>query len=157
MKSFIVISDTHGYGNAVINKLLPAINSCDALIHLGDGISDLYYYKNQITAKIYTVRGNCDDLCVDDDLILETDAGKILFTHGHNYSVNSDLLNLAFYSRELGCNYAFYGHTHVSSEDFYEGVTLINPGSACRPRDGFPSYAISFTSNGKLITKIMTI
>ena len=157
-KSFFVISDTHGLGKEIISSLLPAINNSDALIHLGDGLSDLYPFRDKIKCDILKVRGNCDLLCdCEKDIFINTPAGKVMFTHGDEHRVRSGLLNLYMFAKENGCKYAFYGHTHISGIDEYNGITIVNPGSACRPRDFSPTYCYCFIENNKLITKIVSI
>ena len=156
MKSFLVLSDTHGFERKKIEELIPAINSCDAVIHLGDGFTDLLHYQDKITAKIYCVQGNCDITKAQTDLILNTEVGNILFTHGHTHGVKSDLLNLSLFALQNNCAYAFYGHTHSLDEDYFNGVTMINPGSFHRPKTLTPSYAVAFIDGKKLITKIIS-
>ena len=157
MKSFLIISDTHGRSYDEINSLISAINSCDALVHLGDGLGDLAPFRDRITAKILSVRGNCDISNEPDNIFVQTDAGKIVFTHGYTHNVKSGLLNLALFARENGCDYAFYGHTHIANEDYYLGVTMLNPGSLSHSRAQNPSYAVAYVDGKKLITKIITI
>ena len=156
--TFFIISDTHGLGHDVIASLLPAINNADALVHLGDGLSDLYAFRDKIKCNVLKVRGNCDPYSdYEKDIFVSTPAGKVMFTHGDEHGVNSSLLNLYMCAKENGCKYAFYGHTHISAVDEYNGITIVNPGSACRPRGVERSYCYAFVENGKLITKIVSI
>ncbi len=158
MKDFIVISDTHGFGAEVIETLLPVINKCDALVHLGDGLSDLDPIRERITCNIIEVRGNCDPRSsTPKNVFIKTPAGKVMFTHGDEYNLYRGLLNLYCVARENNCRYVFYGHTHVSSEDEFLSVTMVNPGSACRPRDSKPSYCHVFFEKGNLFSKIVLI
>lgn len=157
MKSFLVISDTHGHASYEISRLVPIMNTCDFVVHLGDGANDLTPFKDDISCEVYAVKGNCDFSRKDKELIIPTDAGKVLFTHGDSYGVKSgDYLSLSYRAKELDCNYVFFGHTHVPEETEYAGVTLVNPGSLGKPRFGAPSYCICYIVKNKIITKIVS-
>ena len=158
MDNFVIISDTHGLGYEVLDGLLPIINSADALVHLGDGLRDLAAYRSLITVPIIRVRGNCDVASPDEeDVFIETSAGKVLFTHGHTHKVSGGLLDLALFAEESGCRYAFFGHTHTYSEETYHGITLVNVPSLTRPRGFYRAYCCAFVESGKLLTKIVAI
>ena len=158
IKEFVVISDTHGLGYEIIENLLPVINSVDALVHLGDGLGDLTPFREQIKCDIIEVRGNCDTFSDAPEIsFVQTPAGKVMFTHGYAQKVDRGLLNLCLSAREHGCRYAFFGHTHTPCEEETLGVTMINPGSACRPRLSNPSYAVVFSEKENLISKIVPL
>lgn len=158
INSFIVISDTHGLGYEVLNELLPVIDAFDALVHLGDGLSDLSSIRSRVKKPIISVRDNCDvSSPAEEDVFLNSPYGKILFTHGHTHRVKSGILDLALFAKERDCRYVFYGHTHVAAEDEHDGISLVNPGSLCRPRGFFSSYCTVFPEKGKLVTKIVDI
>ncbi len=158
MKNFIVISDTHGLGYETIKSLIPVINSCDALVHLGDGLSDLAPFREQINCEIIEVRGNCDPhSSIPKNVFVKTPAGKVMFTHGDEHNLHRGLLNLYCSARENDCRYVFYGHLHIASEDEMLGVTMVNPGSLCRPRLSKPSFCQVFFENGNLFSKIVLI
>lgn len=59
---------------------------------------------------------------------------KAFYTHGHLYQVNRTRHLLAEQARELGCLFAFYGHTHVAKYEYINGVHVINPGSISQSR-----------------------
>ncbi len=158
MQSFLVISDTHGSARNNISRLVPIMNTCDFIVHLGDGASDLAPFLSQLTCKVYSVKGNCDFSRNEKELILDTEAGKIMFLHGDGYSVKSgDYLSLCYHAKENECNFVFFGHTHIAEETEFMGVTLVNPGSLGRPRYAQPSYCIAYIVKNKIITKIVSI
>ena len=141
IKSFNVISDTHGLANDKLKDLIPVFNKADLLVFLGDGTSDVNKIESKITCPIIKVRGNCDFFSAgESEVILETQCGKILFTHGHEQKVKSSLLNLCYYAKEKGCSYVYYGHTHFAVVDVYNGVTMVNPGSLGSPRGAKSSF-----------------
>ncbi|MBZ6424907.1 MAG: metallophosphoesterase family protein, partial [Staphylococcus aureus] len=59
---------------------------------------------------------------------------KAFYTHGHLYQVNRTRDLLAAKGLELGCLFAFYGHTHVAKYEYINGVHVINPGSISQSR-----------------------
>lgn len=157
MMRFTVISDTHGKARERLEELLPVINSGDFLVHLGDGVNDLDDFADRITCDVYRVGGNCDfGLGYPEDVIIDTEAGKLLFTHGHTHSVRyGDLTSLYFYAMQNDCVAAFYGHTHVSFSGISGGITLINPGSLGEPRTKTASYCAVTIERGLLNPKIV--
>lgn len=154
----IVISDTHHDIDA-IRRILPIINECDVLVHLGDCNDDILKIKADLRVKeIVYVRGNCDYVMKSPSFVIKEWGGaKFLFTHGHNFRVNSSLLDLTYASLENECKYAFYGHTHIPAIDEMYGIQLINPGSVSSPRAGYPSYAIIEIKDEKIFTNINLI
>ncbi len=143
----LVISDTHGRITPVW-ELLQKKKDFDLLIHLGDVEEDAHLLAEDAGLDLVVVPGNMDgafDLqsCVQE---LQTEAGKILLTHGHIFGVSSSEEQLVAEAKKRGCVGVFYGHTHRSTYQEKDGLVVINPGSASRPRDGNPpSYAIVHT------------
>lgn len=154
---FTVISDTHGKANDKIFQILPEINSSDFLVHLGDGADDFGQILDKITCDVYRVGGNCDyNFDYSTDLIIDTDAGKILFTHGHTHSVRyGDLTSLYLYALQNDCVAAFYGHTHIAYTGIKNGIVLVNPGSLGEPRSLIASYCSVAIEHGILNPKIV--
>lgn len=157
MTKFTVISDTHGKADDKIASLLPEINSGDFLVHLGDGASDLDNFSDKITCDVYRVGGNCDfGLGYPIDVFIETEAGKILFTHGHTHFVRyGDLTSLYFFALQNDCVAAFYGHTHVAYTGIKNGVVIVNPGSLGEPRTFGASFCSVTIEHGILNPKIV--
>ena len=65
---------------------------------------------------------------------IEIDGIKAFYTHGHLYNVNRSRMQLAEQAKSLGCQFAFYGHTHVAKHENIAGVHVINPGSISQSR-----------------------
>ena len=154
----IIISDTHHDIDA-IRRILPVINECDTLVHLGDCNDDILKIKSELTVKdIIYVRGNCDFVMKEPEFVVKEWGGaKFFFTHGHRYRVDSSLLDITYASLENECKFAFYGHTHIAAMDEKYGVQIINPGSVARPRAGYPSYALVEKKDEKFFTNIILI
>lgn len=128
--SLIVFSDSHGAWKN-IQKMLPVINTCDYFIFLGDGNRDIDKVEDDITAKIIRVRGNCDLMPdIPNETMLTLGNTKFLIAHGNAYGVKTSRLSYAARARELGCEWALYGHTHVSIITDAGGVMLCNPGTS---------------------------
>lgn len=137
----VVMSDTHNRIN-YIEAIKPIISSCDAVIHLGDGVRDLdaLSLKNEVVR----VRGNNDfSSTLPDFLIKEYLGHKIFITHGHRYRVKQGYDDLTAAARGAGCEVALFGHTHYAEDSLSGGVRCFNPG-ALSPLNfnGEPSYAI---------------
>ena len=181
----ILISDTHGNVDTIIDILGREGKRSDAVLFSGDGLAD---FLNYITISQYEkelmecmppvaalVMGNCDSK----KYVLNLDAGKtgadfgfkknpeqyleffefifleachkkILLTHGHEFYVDFELNTLLNFARQQDCSLAVFGHTHVPLIKEANGIFLINPGSASRPRMGSnKSYGILTMSKDK--------
>ena len=154
---YMVLSDTHG----VMGKVYKAIRNeknIDAIIHLGDLRKDSLELEKRLDIPVIAVEGNCDGAMNHGRAsdIIETEAGKILITHGHLDGVNFDVTRLMYRAMENECIAAFFGHTHVQYLEDTGHVILMNPGSLTNPRDGSSgSYAIAEINDGKLECRIV--
>ncbi len=153
MKTFLVLSDTHGNVTA-INRLKEIIGESDYLVHLGDNERDIVEYKMRFPQKVISVKGNCDGGGNDKEMTVE--GVKILFTHGDRHGVKYGLERLYYYSKEKNYNLVLYGHTHIASNEKIEDVTLINPGTLKRYETN-KSYAYLVLHQGKITCKIIPI
>lgn len=155
MTTLLIFSDTHGM--PLPSTLMSVANESDCVLFLGDGISalgDLLFKKN-----LRMVLGNGDYPYngVNREETLDIDGVKIFICHGNKYRVKYDLLPLALRAKELGCSYAFYGHTHTAAVDEYDGVTLICPGSPTCPHGSAATYVYAVAHQGKLTYKIINL
>ena len=121
-----VLSDTHGNLNA-IKGVLPQLEKCDLVVHLGDHFYDMDDFSVNLTNKLYTVYGNCDG--GGEDLILEKENTKILVCHGDKYRVKAGLTRLYLRALEIGAKLVLYGHTHIANVTTENGITFVNPGA----------------------------
>ncbi len=158
VKSFNVISDTHGLAGERLEELIPVFNQADLLVFLGDGLGDIRSIEDRITCTVVKVRGNCDFFSAEEaEIVLDTQCGRILFTHGHEHRVKSSLLNLHYYAIEKKCSYVYYGHTHFADVSVEGGVTMVNPGSLGSPRGLKPSFCSVVEERGQFASKIVFI
>ena len=135
----IVFSDSHGNIDnmkKVIDKTLP-MTDLQLYIHCGDGLTEFNILREKYPEKGFIgVRGNNDTSGELFDTIIDLDGYRTLITHSHRYY--GDLLNIA---KARDVQIVLYGHTHVRSYSYRDGVHLFNPGSTAYPRDGkSPSY-----------------
>ncbi|WP_459130112.1 YfcE family phosphodiesterase [Guggenheimella bovis] len=135
----VVFSDSHG-DSFSIEKVL-SLENPDRVIHLGDGIGDL---NNGIK-----VQGNCDYVSAPKERIEVFENVRFFLTHGHLYGVKYDLTRLSLRARELQCEVALYGHTHVGLTTRDGELYLMNPGSI---RDSKHPYGFIEIKDGLIQT-----
>ena len=131
-----VVSDTHGIVLPVAYSLQR--NKVDIVLHLGDYASDAKKIEQITGMEIYAVAGNCDENSKDvpEELVLEIRRKKFFLTHGHNYDVDNGIDKIVEKAKEVGADYALFGHTHVHIRERVDGITVLNPGSTTLPRKG---------------------
>ncbi len=132
----LVFSDSHGsYLN--MQSALRMHRDAQLVFFLGDGLSDaeaLSEYDK--TRAWYFVRGNCDfrgfvggvPVGKTEEIVLFSK--KIVITHGDLYGVKYSREGLLDMARSRLADIVLYGHTHIASEEYVDGIYLFNPGSA---------------------------
>ena len=135
----LVLSDTHGDTSRacqVYDKLIRQ-GPVDLIIHCGDYYKDAIFLGERTGAPVAWVKGNTDGSFSDRDyIIVDTECGSLLVTHGHMENVDFSQQNLFYKAQENDCIAAVYGHTHRAVSTETGGIHLFNPGSLTRPRDG---------------------
>ena len=152
----LIVSDSHGF-TSMLREIISKENNCDAIIHLGDGSSDIHAI-NDLTAykPVYQIKGNCDISSYNSSLrfISYFDNFKFIACHGHTYNVKNDLTALFYAAKEYECRFAFYGYTHIPAYEESEDVILFNPGSVMNGRYGIlQTSGSSFTLQNLQIDK----
>ena len=134
-----ILSDSHGYADrtgAAVHLLLD--QGAELLLHLGD------FEEEEVLDELAghparIVFGNCDrdldamrqfadslDIAVDDPLgRLDTDAGPVMYTHGH-------LDHCLREAVDAGARYILHGHTHERRDEVIDGIRYVNPGALFR-------------------------
>jgi phosphoesterase, MJ0936 family len=146
-----IISDTHR-DCYYLNKAIEKLEKADYIFHLGDNIPDAVYLEERLKKKVYKVKGNCDfSYETPIEIFEEIEGIKIFASHGHKYYVKYGYDNILERGISLGADIILYGHTHISSVRYEDGIWIVNPGSPSMPRDSFNSIAI-ININGKDIS-----
>ncbi len=122
----LVFSDSHGRSGAMVDAVFS--EKPDAILHLGDGLSDtddLLFFE----IPIYKVCGN-NDYCSEARELLLTLFGKKLFmTHGHFYGVKNSTERVVFAAKKAGAEVVLFGHTHTPVCENTGEILILNPGS----------------------------
>lgn len=156
-----VVSDSHG-DNTSIKKALGKIKKADYIFHLGDNVEDVEEFSKGFEGEIINVKGNCDFLSRElakelNEKLVYIEGIKILATHGHKYGVKENIFRLKYRAMELEANIVLYGHTHIPSIEYEEGIWFINPGSIALSRAKNNTLALIEIFNGRIIPSIIEI
>jgi putative phosphoesterase len=137
----LVMSDTHeNYPLALcaIEMAWPV----DAVIHLGDCITDADQLSHVLAVPLMRVAGNCDfNADAPREFVWECEGKRLLLLHGDRFGVKSGLGRLEKYAAEVGVDAVLYGHTHVATVTTLSGMLFINPGTLLKT-SAFKSFAI---------------
>lgn len=128
----IIVSDSHSY-ISTLEAIFNEEKGFDAVIHLGDGASDMSYLSGISAGKpVYQLKGNCDFNSSDLPLrfISYFDKVKFFACHGDKYNVKTTLVSLMYAAKEYECSLVLYGHTHTAHKEEADGMCFFNPGSA---------------------------
>ncbi|MCL2539517.1 MAG: metallophosphoesterase [Oscillospiraceae bacterium] len=139
----VVLSDTHGRVRN-FEKVVKKQPSASFFIHLGDGGAEVEIMRaDHPRTAFVTVKGNCDFSSDEPyEKLMVMNEKRIFFTHGHQYSVKSGLSAFLSAAKARDADIALFGHTHQPYSEYADGVYIMNPGSAERPRRGRPSYGV---------------
>lgn len=152
MKTFVVLSDSHGRSVAALKRVVPLFAENDYVIHLGDGFRDISEAVAEHT-NAHLLHGNCDLVSGTDECVIEEEGHSLLCCHGHKYSVKQGLSGLVGRAKALGCDIALYGHTHHADISEVDGVLCINPGALCDRVE--PSYCYLVLNGKEKVAKIV--
>lgn len=132
----LVISDTHGNASALLG-VIRRFPTVDAIIFLGDGLSDLEAVATKIpeSTAILAVKGNCDfggeylsrKIYKIDSITLGE--RKLIFTHGDLYGAKLGMDGLFKLGADMSADAVLFGHTHIPTEIHHDGIAFFNPGS----------------------------
>lgn len=140
----LVVSDSHGKVERVIEAIEKNRHKIDRVCFLGDGIDDIKLCCEMYPdIEIDYVLGN-NDYYVEgrEEKEILCNGKKILLTHGHLYEGIYGMQKLIARCKKENISAVFMGHTHRKREVYVEDVLLLNPGSIGRPFDGEASYSI---------------
>lgn len=126
----LVFSDSHGKTEPMCRMI--EREKPDLVVHLGDYVRDAEALRAQFPQlPLKNVCGNCDrDLGAPVREEFSFDGVQIFACHGHRYNVKyglDPLKNALWFS---GARLALFGHTHRAMCEDFDGLTLLNPGTA---------------------------
>jgi hypothetical protein len=154
MKTFIIVSDSHG-NRGMFERMATVLKECDYILHLGDTSSDGNYLKTLYGDKVTIINGNCDPVKLgQDECVLDVEGAKLFLCHGHLYGVKYGTQKLLARAKELGCQAALYGHTHRAEATEQDGIYIINPGTTTRYTLS-QTYCYMVIHNGKIVPTIV--
>ena len=127
-----ILSDTH---NLLPESIHDAFAGVDRIIHAGDIGPASIIYEPQAIAPVEAVLGNCDypSSLPDVPPRIDTTLGGARFRIVHRPE------DMDFADRSI--DIFVHGHTHRRRYDEIAGRTIVNPGSASRPRGMEPAGA----------------
>lgn len=132
MGKVLIVSDSHGLKEELMEIKKRHFEEVDAMIHCGD--SELSISDEALDGFI-VVRGNCDfESRFSKEHIQEIDGYRFYITHGHLYSVKSTLMKLSYRAEEINAQIICFGHSHMLGAEMMNGKLFINPGSIHHPR-----------------------
>ena len=126
----LVVSDTHG-DLYTLKKAVLSQPKAEVVIHCGDGEEQAQWIRENFKDKaVINVRGNCDwcsNTPATEEITLE--GKKIFITHGHLYKAKMTLTPLYLEAKSRNADILCFGHTHIPTEDYSDGLYVLNPGS----------------------------
>ena len=124
-----VISDTHG---VLRDEVIEKLQGCDYIIHAGDVGSKEIIDKLESITKTFVVRGNNDKdqwgLTLPEYREIEMDEVLIYVVHD-KADIPKDLKEV---------DLVIYGHSHKFSNEKFDNIVYLNPGSCGRKRFSLP-------------------
>ena len=137
-----VLSDTHGYLDPQVLELFAGVRH---IIHAGDVMDPEILRALETVAPVTAVAGNLDDPAVVGDLSREVtgEVEGVRFVVGHKPKrllkrIVRGKLSLADFDLVV------WGHEHIPSATWIDGVLHLNPGTASSPEeeDDGPTVAL---------------
>ena len=122
----LIVSDSHGLTMELEKIEKRHKEEADLFIHCGDSELDADHVA---IIDYVTVRGNCDrDERFPNEAVKRVGNQNLFITHGHRYSVKSDLMSLSYKAREVGADIVCFGHSHQSWCRNGYGYPFYQPG-----------------------------
>jgi uncharacterized protein len=141
-----VIADTHGYLDPAVLDLFAGVTH---IVHAGDIVDPQIIGALATVAPVTAVAGNLDTGKLADTLPREAsgELAGVGFVVCHKRKRLLKRLaagKIAIGSKGLAPNLVVFGHEHIPSAVWVEGILLLNPGTASSPyeEDDDPTIAI---------------
>lgn len=138
----LVLSDSHGDVNQVIEIIAHWQADISAVIFLGDGAADITEAAFIFTdLDFYAVAGNNDFSLIPNsrvqfplENVITISGITIYMTHGHITHYKNVQAEVFKRAKSHKATIGLYGHLHVPAVEIQESVTIFNPGSIRYPR-----------------------
>jgi putative phosphoesterase len=141
-----VMADTHGYLDPAVLELFAGVTH---IVHAGDIMDPQILEALATVAPVTAVAGNLDVGKLADTLPREAggELPGVSFVVCHKRKRLLKRLaagKIAIGPKGLGPNLVVFGHEHIPSAAWVEGILLLNPGTASSPyeEDDDPTVAI---------------
>ncbi len=150
----LVVSDSHGRTDDLIEIYEKYKNSIDMLIHLGDGCEDIYELGLPRELDTIVIRGNNDIYSSERDMVTKEING-VLIVAEHIPAYSYKYIETKNYKKVL----YMHGHKHIVRLEQDGDVIILSPGALSRPRDNNNyAYAIvEITKAGEVSIEIIDI
>lgn len=172
MRRIGLISDTHTMGSRLPQAVLNALDGVDTILHAGDLVSREILDALAEIAPVIAVHGNMDHpeirLALPDKTVIHVEDKRIGLIHGDrvpnpnrvlpppiDYAALHAYLFGEFAEEPPDC--IVYGHTHAAHIAVYQGVLMVNPGSATRGSGGRNTVGLLTIRDGGLEAEIITL
>lgn len=129
-----VISDTHGFLDGRVYHIFDGVQH---ILHAGDVQDDLILDELQEIAPVNAVSGNVDYMINTRRPLSWTGelfGLRIAMTHGHMLDPRDYNKSAANLFAEFNPHIIIHGHSHIAKNEEYNGIRILNPGAACKPR-----------------------
>jgi len=160
-KTVVVMADTHARTlKELPGELLAAVKAADYIVHLGDFTSLELLNDLKKSGKFFGILGNHDDLNLVPELkkMEEVEIGgkKLGLVHGLIVPIASRVrMRRNFHNNGNRIHAILYGHTHIPTIKWENGVFFFNPGSVAgkfpAPIKSFGRLTIDGTIKGEII------
>jgi len=147
----LVVSDSHGDFSSLLKvwRKENQLNPVQLLMHLGDGVLDALRLHRMTGISLEAVNGNNDPKgAFPDETIVTIEKVRIYLSHGNQFGLPLNPLSIARRLRGKKIDLALFGHTHQYIYEQKKGLTIVNPGAACRWEKN-PGYIILKITAGK--------
>jgi len=134
MKRVGLISDTHGYLHPDVFGIFEGM---DEIWHAGDVCGEEILDELEAIAPTLAVQGNCDWVTgrLPPLRRIDRDFGVGILTHSHLVPPGAGSPErLVRHFGGMNPRVIVFGHTHQAYAERHDGVLVINPGPAGRPR-----------------------
>lgn len=155
-----LVSDTHLPAEGSLPGWIEAeLRAADHVVHAGDFITPRAHFELRVLAGggMTAVRGNRDrGIELPSVATVECDGVRFVVTHGDGYGRGERYRRaLADLARERDADVVVAGHTHLALDTRYDGVRLLNPGSAtgAPPADGPTLMTVDCSAGEATVTR----